>query len=99
MRIRNGEIIVFVIVFVLFCCIAIFFSFHNQEDEYNYLGTIVDMEGGSSSQLIILELDTVGKTPYTLQKKCSNKIRIGQEVYKKVGSDYLWVEYEPDKFC
>ena len=66
---------------------------------YTYVGTIIDMEGGSSGSIIIIELDTIGKTPYTMQKFCSNKIRIGQKVYEKKGSEYLWVEYEPEKYC
>jgi len=69
------------------------------EPNYYYVGRIIDMEGGSSSNLLILKLDTIGKVPYTTQEACSNKIRIGQEVYKKSNSDYLWVKYEEDKFC
>jgi hypothetical protein len=71
--------------------------------EYTYVGTIIDMEGGSSGKILILELDTIGKTPYTTMSKCSNKIRIGQKVYSKSSyisnSNYLWVKYDEDKYC
>jgi hypothetical protein len=65
---------------------------------YTYVGKIIDMEGGSSSNLI-LTLDTIGKTPYTVQNYCSNQIRIGQKVYKRYNSNYLYVEYKKGKYC
>ena len=71
--------------------------------EYEYVGTIIDMEGGTSSFTLILELDTIGKTLYKTQKKCSNKIRIGDDVYWRTSffgkSNYLWVKYAEGKYC
>jgi hypothetical protein len=66
---------------------------------YIYLGTIIDIEGGSSSNLIILNLDTVGKVPYTIGNHCINEIRIGQRVYKKGNSKYLWVKISEGDYC
>ena len=69
------------------------------EQNYNYIGKIIDIEGGSSKQVLVLTLDTIGKVPYTTQWTCSNKIRLGQSVYERTDSDYLWVEYDIGKFC
>ena len=69
------------------------------EQKYYYIGSIHDIEGGSSKNLIILTLEDGQKVPYTTQDKCSNKIRIGHDVYKRSDSEYLWVEYENGTFC
>lgn len=92
---------------LLFCIIAAFtlvaVLIMITPSEYKYVGTIVDMEGGTSRSVLILELDTIGKTPYTTAIRCSNKIRIGHKVYSKSGffgeSSYLWVKYADGKYC
>ena len=99
---RFGLVIILFIV-LYFSAVGIFFYLENQATEYKYVGKIIDMEGGTSSSVLILELDTIGKTPYTTQRKCSNKIRIGQTVYSKEGlfgkNRYLWVKYAEGKYC
>ena len=69
------------------------------EPKYYYVGRITNIEGGSSRSLIILTLDNGQKMPYTTQQKCSNKIRLGQEVYSSSKDNYLWIEYDVGKFC
>jgi hypothetical protein len=95
--VRTGLIsLVLIGIWVILGTILIFYS---PPDRYVYVGKIIDMEGGSSGNLIILTLDTIGKTPYTFQHYCSNRIRVGQKVYKRDNSDYLFVEYKKGMYC
>ncbi len=97
-----GLVIFFIMIIAVFAIIGITYL-DNETTEYKYVGTIIDMEGGTSRSVLILELDTIGKTPYTTGRRCSNKIRIGHRVYSKSSSfsnnDYLWVKYAEDKYC
>ena len=95
--------VIFMIMIIAVLEIVCITYIDNETTEYKYVGTIIDMEGGSSGKILILELDTIGKTPYTTMSKCSNKIRIGHRVYSKSSSfsnnNYLWVKYAEDKYC
>ena len=100
---KKGQfgLLIFMILSIAF--IVLFFMFVKTTEKYEYVGTIIDMEGGSSGKILILELDTIGKTPYTTMSICSNKIRIGHRVYSKSSlfgeNKYLWVKYSEDKYC
>ena len=94
----------FLIIFLLcISIIALVYFLGKETVKYEYVGKIVNMEGGTSWSTLILELDTIGKTPYRTQNKCSNKIRMGQKVYSRSSifgkNEYLWVKYAEGKYC
>ena len=99
---KKGFIGIFVFLLCLVAFIVIIAAIPSTY-EYEYVGKIINMEGGTSSQTLILELDTIGKTPYRTMQRCSNKIRIGQKVYWRKSAfgrnQYLWVKYAEDKYC
>jgi len=68
------------------------------DDHYEYVGTIRDIEGGSGN-VLILTLNEGVKVPYTFANRCVDEVRIGQKVYSRSNSNFLWVEYETGKFC
>lgn len=94
------EEILLIGMFFLFGCLLLGFAIliiSEMNKPYTYVGRITDMEGGSSSNVLILNIDTIGKTPYRFISNCVDKIRIGQEVYKH--NDILLVAYEPGQYC
>lgn len=84
--------------FIILCGLALTLLFFTGCGNYTYVGKITDISSGGSSNLI-LDIDTIGKTPYTANARCSNMIRINQSVFTKDSDNYLWVEYAPEKFC